>query len=479
MTLSSSKGKNFGQLENNLGTDFDQIDGLSVAGHTVIRRHNFYVYRIAIAAALSGFLFGFDTAIINGALIFLRQDFHLTELETELAAGSLLIGCLIGAAGVGMLSDRFGRKRILLVAATMFALSSIAAALPHNLHEFAIARLVAGMAIGAASVVAPMYIAEISPSRIRGGLVSLNQMAIVTGMLSAFCMSWMVSGMGDSSWRFMFAAAALPSLAFLGALFFVPESPRWLLRVGDANRAMDVLRKISTTQAESEAMEIQRSLAEESGTLCELLAPRMRPPLFIAITLAVLSQLTGINTVNYYGAILFRDHAGHSSTSSALGANVMIGLVAFVCTIVAIMVIDRIGRKILLLIGSAGMALSLCLLGIALRVSPPPTTLILIAVLFYIGCFDLSLGPVTWVCLAELFPTAVRGQAMSVATLSLWSACLVVSLSFLSLMRLLSPGGTFWIYAALCVVTFIFVWKWVPETKCRSLEEIQRMWKPH
>jgi sugar porter (SP) family MFS transporter len=275
----------------------------------------------------------------------------------------------------------------------------------------------------------------------------------------------------------MFAVAALPSLAFLVALLFVPESPRWLMRAGHTDKAMAVLRKVSGAHAEAEEREIQRSLAEESGTLREILAPHLRRPLFIAISLAILSQVTGINTVTYYGAILFRDHAGHGSATSALGANLIVGIVNFLCTIVATVVIDRVGRKVLLLIGSAGMAVSLTLLGVALRVSPPPANLILIAVLFYVGFFAISLGPVTWVCMSELFPTAIRGRAMSAATLSLWTACLVVSLTFLSLMKLLSAGGAFWLYATLCLVTFIFVWRWVPETKGRSLEEIQRMWK--
>jgi len=457
--------------------DANQTPKLPVAGGAAVSRNNFYVYRIAIAAAVSGFLFGFDTAIINGALIFLRQEFHLTELQTEFAAGSLLIGCLFGAGGAGTLSDRFGRKRILLAAATLFGLSSIGTALPHNLHQFAIARLIAGMAIGVASVLAPMYIAEISPPEIRGRLVSLNQMAIVTGVVSAFCVNWTLSSIGDSSWRLMFAAAAVPSLAFLVALLFVPESPRWLSRAGYTDKAMSVLRKVSGAHAEAEAREIQRSLAEESGTLREILAPHLRRPLFIAISLAILSQVTGINTVTYYGAILFKDHAGHGNATSALGANLIVGVVNFLCTIVAIAVIDRVGRKVLLLIGSAGMAVSLSLLGVALWASPPPSNLILIAILFYVGFFAVSLGPVTWVYIAELFPTAIRGRAISAATLSLWTACLLVSLTFLSLMKLISPGGAFWLYATLCLVTFIFVWRWVPETKGRSLEEIQRMWK--
>jgi len=468
-------GGRFSQLKTNMTTEAVQTK--SAIERAVASARDFYVYRIATAAASAGFLFGFDTAIINGALIFVRQDFHLNELQTEFAAGSLLIGCLFGAGGAGTLSDRFGRRCLLLAAAVLFGLSSIGTALPRNLYEFVVARLFAGVAIGVASVIAPMYIAEISPPQIRGRLVSLNQMAIVLGILSAFSVSWMLSGRGESSWRLMFATAVLPSLAFLLALFFVPESPRWLIRAGYADLAMEVLQRIRGDQAATEAEEIQQSLAEESGNFREMLTPHLRRPLFIAIALAVLSQATGINSVNYYGAILFRDHAGQGTASSALGANVIVGLANLAGTILALSVIDRVGRKALLLVGSAGMAVTLSLLGFALRVSPPPANLILTAVLFYVGLFAISFAPVTWVCIAELFPTAIRGRAMSAATVALWAACLLVSLTFLSLMKLLSPGGTFWLFASVCFVAFLFVWRWLPETKGRSLEEIQHMWK--
>ncbi len=436
-----------------------------------------YVYRIAAAAAASGFLFGFDTAVINGALLFLRQEFRLSDFETEMAVGALLVGCLLGAAGAGSLSDRFGRKRVLLAAGALFGLSSLGTALPRDLYQFAIARLVAGVAIGVASVLAPMYVAESSPSHIRGRLVSLNQVAIATGVLCAFLTNWALSGIGKSSWRFMFGVAALPSLAFFVSLLFVPESPRWLLRAGRPEMAIRVLRKISGPRAEAEAEDIRLSLSEESASLREILSPHLRRPLLIAIALAVLSQITGINTVIYYGAILFRDHAGQNDASSAIGANVIVGIVSLLSALIATMVIDRVGRKALLLAGSAGMTLSLALLGAALRISPPPTSLILAVVLSYVGFFGIGLAPVTWVYIAELFPTGVRGRAMSVATLSLWASCLAVALSFLTLMRLLSPAGIFWLYAMLSAVTFVFVWRLVPETKGRSLEQIQRMWR--
>ena len=230
--------------------------------------------------------------------------------------------------------------------------------------------------------------------------------------------------------------------------------------------------------ARQEVLEIGISLAKESGSFRELLTQQLRRPLCIAIVLAVLSQVTGINTVIYYGSIFLKEHAGRTSASSAIGANAIIGLTNFLCTIIATLVIDRVGRKVLLLFGSAGMGVSLAMLAMALRISPPPGNLIVILMLAYVAFFAVSLGPGTWVVIAELFPTAVRGRAMSLATLSLWLACLAVTLSFLTLVRILTAAGAFWVYGGLCFITFGFVWFWVPETKCLSLEEIQSLWMP-
>jgi sugar porter (SP) family MFS transporter len=376
------------------------------------------------------------------------------------------------------LSDWLGRRRILLAAATLFCLSSLGTALPRNLNEFVIARLIAGTAIGVASVLAPMYIAEVSPARIRGRLVSLNQMAIVTGILCAYFVSWLLSHFGAAGWRWMFATAALPSFLFFVGLLFIPESPRWLIRRGRDDEALPVLEKIGgAAEAHLEVAAIRASLAEESGSWREILAPNVRRPLLIAASLAVLSQITGINTVIYYGSILFKEHAGSASTSSAIGANVVIGLTNFLCTILAIGMIDKLGRKPLLLIGSAGMAAALGLLGLAFWFSPPPGNLILILVLVYVAFFAVGLGPATWVYIAELFPTAIRGRAMSAATLCVWVACLLVTLTFLSLVRALGPSGAFWLYGSLCAATFLFVHRFLPETRGRTLEEIQHMWK--
>jgi sugar porter (SP) family MFS transporter len=438
-----------------------------------------YVYGITAVAAVSGLLFGFDTAVINGALVFLREQFKLTDGQTEVAAGSLLLGCVFGSSAAGGLTDAQGRKKVLLAAATLFSISSLCTALPRNLTEFVVARFVAGLAIGVSSVLSPMYIAEVSPAQIRGRLVTLNQMAIVTGILCAYFVNWRLSGLGAQSWRWMFASAAIPSLIFFAALLRIPESPRWLVSRGRESQAFEILKRIGgEIAARTEIFDIGKSLAKDAGSFRGLLAPELRRPLYIAIVLAVMSQVTGINTVIYYGSILLKEHAGHTSASSAIGANVIIGLTNLLCTIVATLVIDRVGRKVLLLFGSAGMGVSLAMLAAALGGNPPPANLIVILLLAYVAFFAVSLGPGTWVYIAELFPTGIRGRAMSLATLSLWLACLAVTLSFLTLVRILSAAGAFWVYSALCFITFGFVWICVPETNRLALEEIQSLWMP-
>jgi sugar porter (SP) family MFS transporter len=438
-----------------------------------------YVALASIVAATSGLLFGFDIAVINGAIIFLRDQFRLTEVQTELAASSLLIGCVFGASIGGWLSDRYGRRRILMVSALLFALSAVGASLPRNLSEFMGARFVGGLAIGVASVLAPLYIAEVSPARTRGRLVSLNQMAIVSGILLAYLVNWSLSFTGPQGWRWMFLSAAVPSVAFLVALFFVPESPRWLTEVGRGDEAMNVLARVNgRSQGWLIYEEIRAAIAEESGTLAELFAPGHRRALGLAVAMAILQQITGINTVLFYGAVIFKEQVGGQSDTSAIGANVIVGLVNFLTTIVALWVIDRLGRRALLLVSSGIMGLCQAALGAAFLLHPVPVSLVLGIMLLCVASFAVGLGPGVWVVLAEIFPTRIRGRAMSIATVSLWIACVALTLTFLSLAKALTPTGAFWIYGVMCGVTFVTVWRWLPETKGRTLEEIERFWKP-
>ncbi|TPG66363.1 sugar porter family MFS transporter [Hymenobacter nivis] len=435
-----------------------------------------YVYLVGAVAALGGLLFGFDTAIINGALVFLKKDFGLSDAQTELAASSILFGAVVGAALAGWLTDRYGRRRLLFGAAALFTASALAAAVPRTLAEFVAARLAGGLAIGVASLLVPLYLAEIAPARIRGRLVTLNQLAIVSGILLAYLTSYYLAGGGPGAWRWMFAAAAVPSLLFLLALVLVPESPRWLLGRGRAPEALRTLTRLNgPAAAATEAAEIQEALAAEQGQEARLSQPRLRRPLGIAVALAVLQQITGINTILYYGSIIFTEHSGQSA-ASAIGANALIGGINFAGTVVALLIIDKVGRKPLLLFASGGMALALGALVVALHQHAPGPWLLGL-IMGYVACFAVGLGPGVWVVITEIFPNAVRGRAASLATVALWVACTLISFTFLSLVRAAGLAGAFGLYAVLSALTFGFVWWAVPETKGRTLEEIERAWR--
>jgi SP family arabinose:H+ symporter-like MFS transporter len=366
----------------------------------------------------------------------------------------------------------------LIISAVVFAVASIGSAVPRGLAGLALARIAAGLAIGLASVLGPMYIAEVSPPRVRGLLVSVNQLAIVSGILMAYYINWQLATFGSENWRWMFATAAVPSIAFWLGLLAIPESPRWLAAHGKERDAFQILNRVAgPAEAERELEQIRLALQQEREvSASQLLSPAVRRPLLLAVILAALGQITGINTIIYYGSILFREHAARSA-SSAVGANVLIGVINLAGTIVAMFTIERFGRRALLLAGSAGMAISLAGLGLAFHHNAGSFSIIVALILAYVFCFAVSLGPVVWVYISELFPNTVRGRAMSVATMTVWCACLAVTLTFLSLIQELTTAGAFWFYGGLCVVTFFFVLYWLPETKGRTLEEIQEFWK--
>jgi SP family arabinose:H+ symporter-like MFS transporter len=437
-----------------------------------------YVCLIASVAAISGLLFGFDTAVINGALVLLRADMSLTDMQTELAASALLAGCLLGAAGAGSIGDLLGRRKSLYGAAILFALSSVGAALSANLAVFILARIAGGLAIGLASAITPVYISEIAPPHSRGRLVSLYQLAIVTGILIAFLTNWGISALGNVGWRWMFAVGIVPSVGLLAGLLFIPESPRWLITQGRKAEGLAVLERVAgQIAAKTELVAIENAAADASeGSLRTLFTSSFRKRTTIAITLSILQQISGINTVLYYGSVLFKEHFANTSTTSAIGANVMLGVVNLTCTIIAMALIDRVGRRALLLVASGGMAVCLSVLAVALRLPAVAPAVVFASVLLYVAFFAVGLGPVVWVYIAEIFPTRVRGRATSVATTALWAACFVVTLTFLTVVRKFGASGAFSIYAVLSLTTFGFVWKWLPETRGRSLEEIQQLW---
>jgi len=435
-----------------------------------------YLYLPAIVAAIGGLLFGFDTAVINGAIVFIKQQFALSDAQTEIAASSLLLGCVIGASIAAVTSDRFGRKRVLLGAAALFTISSIGAALPRDLIQFAAARLLGGVAIGMASTLSPLYIAEISPPRKRGLLVSLNQFAIVSGILLSYSVNYLLTGAGPANWRWMFASAAVPSICFLLTLLFIPESPRWLVQKGREAEAKRFLTQIAgSAAAEEQVQAIKAAMSEESGNLLD---PAFRKAFFVAILIALFSQFTGINTIIYYGSLVFLEHVPHQTANTALWANVIIGAINFAATILGMALIDRAGRKPLLMSAFAGMALSLVAVAAAIRLEAAGVV-VLIFVLAYVACFAVGVGTGTWVMMSEICPTRVRGRAMSIATVCLWCGTLIVTLTFLSLVNLFTAPGAFLLYAVVSVAAFLFIWRVVPETKGISLEEIEKWWLAH
>jgi sugar porter (SP) family MFS transporter len=441
-------------------------------------RSPLYVLFLAVIAAISGFLFGFDTAVINGVLLFLQRQFSLSNVQTEVAASALLLGCLLGAAGASLVGDRIGRRKSLLLAAVLFAASTIGAALANSLAIFATGRLAGGLAIGLASVLTPVYIAEIAPARIRGRLVSLNQLAIVVGILVAYLVSWSLAGLGNSSWRWMLGVAAIPALVFFIGLFFIPESPRWLISNQRREEGRAVLSRIyGPEQADAQVELVEQAAAGEAGTWKEVFSKAMRRPLLVALGLAVVCQITGINTVLYYGSILISQHFKGESAGSALMANVIIGSTNLVCTVIALRFLDRWGRRSMLLTASAGMAVSLAAFVIAYRIPGLSPLLVLACILSYTGFFAFAMGPIPWVVISEIFPNKIRGRAASIATSTLWTGTLAVTFTFLSLVRGLGVSGTFGIYAILCVASFVFIWKMVPETKGKTLEQIQHEWE--
>ena len=446
-----------------------------------------FVIGVCLVAALGGLLFGYDTGVINGSLKFVQLKFDLSPAMKGFAASSALLACIFGAAFAGLLSDRLGRKKVLILSAVMFLISAVGTALPQNLMQFIIFRFIGGLGVGAASMTSPMYIAEISPAKIRGRMVSINQFAIVFGMLIVYFVNYFIAGSGDQTWnietgwRWMFGSESLPAVLLLTLLFFVPESPRWLTKQNQKSKALQILSKVDGDEyAKKEIQLIEETLSHESSSLSQLFNPGMRIVLLIGVVLAVLQQVTGINVFLYFGSDIF-EKLGGESIDAALLQQVVVGAVNILFTVIAIWTVDRLGRKPLMVVGAAGMGIALFAMGMAGYWQVTGLWL-LIFVLIYIASFALSVGPVTWVILSEIFPTKIRGRAMGIATICLWMANTIVSQTFPMmdenefLIEKFHHGFPFFIYGAMCIVLVAFVVKVVPETKGKTLEEIEKMW---
>lgn len=454
-----------------------------------------YLWLICLVAALGGLLFGYDWVVIGGAKPFFEKYFELTSKELSGWANSCaLLGCLAGSLISGALSDRFGRKLLLIVSAVLFAASSILTGWAPTFLWFVVWRIVGGVAIGMASNLSPMYIAEVAPAAMRGRLVAINQLTIVIGILGAQIVNWWIAvrlqhpvaeGLVAETvrqtwnqaygWRWMFTAVTGPSLLFLLGALLIPESPRWLVKNGRAERARQILARIGgAPHADAEVADIQKTLAGEEiqhVRFRDLWEPKLRSILLVGVALAVLQQWSGINSIFNYAEEIYRQ-AGYGIADIMFNI-VITGTINLVCTLVAIAAVDHFGRRVLMLIGCAGIGVSHALIGIAYLLGLKGLT-VLIFTLSALGCYGLSLAPVTWVLIAEIFPNRIRGAAVSVAVSALWIACFILTFLFPILTDRLGMAMTFWLYAGICGVGFVFVFLRVPETKGKTLEEIER-----
>jgi len=435
------------------------------------------VYGIAAIAALGGLLFGYDTGVISGAELFLKKDFALNSFTEELAVSSILIGTIIGAAIGGRLSDGIGRKKSLIIMAIIFAVGAILTSLTPNLTLFVACRILVGFAVGVASFVAPMYIAEMAPPKLRGGLVTFNQLALTIGIAVSYWIDLAFAN-ANMGWRPMFAVAAVPGLGLLIGMLFLSETPRWLAGRNRWDEAEKALNYLSPEDKEQELKSIHSAVTSGSPpSTRSFIRSGLSIALVVGVGLALFQQFVGINTVIYYAPTIF-GYAGFKSASGAILATSVVGVVNVLGTIVAILLLDRVGRRPLLLVGSVGMAVALVAMGIIFMVGANNAgVLILIALLVYIISFAIGMGPVFWLLSSELFPTRLRGTGGSISTVANWGGNLLISITFLSLIDLIGKPFTFWLYALLAVASFIFCWFLVPETNGRNLENIEAYWK--
>jgi len=458
-----------------------------------------YVIFLSAVAALGGFLFGYDTAVISGTIKSVSIQFGMDEMSVGWYVGCALLGSIVGVSIAGRLTDLFGRKAVLLFSAVLFSVSGFGCMLSNSIDGLVIFRIVGGIGIGVASVISPLYISEISVARYRGSLVTLYQLAITIGFMAAYLANYgllvyseSISLTGNNAglwskifvaepWRAMLGMESLPALLFFVILFFIPESPRWLVTKSKESSAHKILQRIySSGEADNQIMELKSLItAEEKSDWRLLLQPGFRMAVFIGISLAILGQFMGVNAVLYYGPTIFQETG--LSEGDSLFYQSIIGIVNVVSTVLAMWLIDKIGRKKLVYYGVTGMIISLILTGIYFAVNKttaiiPPVTL-LILLLFYIFSCAISICVVIWVLISEMYPTRIRGLAMSFAGFSLWVGTFLIGQLTPWLMQNLSPAGVFWLFAVMCFPYIYITWKLVPETTGKSLEEIERMWQ--
>jgi len=423
-------------------------------------------------AAFGGLLFGFDIAIFSGTIPFIKPYYQLTDAELGWTGSSLYIGCIVGTFVTGYITDHFGRKLPLLVAAGIFMISSLLMGFSQSYSMLIIWRIIAGVGVGAASMLSPLYIAEISPAAIRGKMVSINQLTVVIGILLAYCSNFFLADVEDN-WRWMFASGSIPSLLFFVCAFMVPESPRWLLSKERADEARNVLEKISgSVQADQDIKAIQSGIKRNvKGRWSDLVKPGITFLVILGVTIAVFQQISGANAVFFYAPIIFEKSG--MNVKDQLFQQIMIGGVNLIFTVVAMQLVDRLGRKKLMLGGASLMALWLFLVGLCYQFNFFHGYTLTLLVLAFIATYATTLAPVTWVLIAEIFPMKIRGIALSVTTGMLWAACFALAYGFPVLIEALSASQTFFLFSGICLVYFFILLKYVPETKGKTLEQFE------
>ena len=455
-----------------------------------------YLIFLSVVAALGGFLFGYDAAVISGTISQVTARFSLDEIQVGWFVGCALIGSIIGVLMAGKLSDRWGRKVTMLVAAVFFSVSGIACAFVGSLEQLVVARILGGIGIGVVSIVSPLYISEVSIAQYRGRLVSLYQLAVTIGFLGAYLTNfqllhfsqsgavlntgWMNLVFVSEVWRGMLGFCSLPAILFFCIIFFIPESPRWLILKGRDERAVGIFRKIYLSEVEVDTQLQDTKSVVQSETKSDwkfLLQPGIFKAVLIGAAIAILGQFMGVNAVLYYGPTIFEE-AGLSG-GDALFSQVLVGIVNVVTTIIAVFIIDKVGRKKLVYYGVSGMVLSLLLIGFYFHFSESmglPNSFLLFFFLFYVFCCAISISAVIFVLLSEMYPTRIRGMAMSIAGFALWIGTYLVGQLTPWMLQNLTPTGTFLLFALMCMPYMLIVWKLIPETTGKSLEEIERYW---
>lgn len=434
--------------------------------------NNRYILGISSVSALGGYLFGFDFAVISGALPFLREQFALTPAGEGFLTGTLALGCIAGCLIAGNLADRFGRKTGLVTASLIFAFSALGMAFSPSLAVFLVMRFVAGIGVGMASMLSPLYIAEVSPAAIRGRNVAINQLTIVTGILITNLVNYSLSGFGTDAWRWMFGLGFIPAALFFIGVLWLPESPRWLMKAGKTQQAEDILNRIGNAAFVSATLtDIARSVkGTTTASYSAVFKKAVRPAVVVGITLAVFQQLCGINIVFNYTSTIFASVGANLDTQ--LFETVSIGIVNLLFTLVAMWQVDKLGRRPLMLIGSLGLSVLYIALAVALQ-GKWSEGFVSLFVLLAIATYATSLAPVTWVLISEIFPNKIRGVATSVAIVSLWAAYFILVFTFPILAEQLGAYGPFYFYAGICLLGFLFIRSRVKETKGQTLEELE------